>query len=543
MPPRQNPFGFAPQPPRSLYTGEVFAPTKGFVDAPDIVVPSGSITSGQNVWIWGNSFQNRPRLQQVGSNTPFADVPTGAWLYSNVEGVEYPMVAAKSTVAYLTADVWTALTYQSTSSTNPPSGTQNDYWFATQAYLPRVDQNIVIMANGVDPLFAAMPSQSTAFSTLTQSPIAKDVVVLQDHVIAWNIRESSSASRLVNRVRWSVRGDAEDWTTTASFAGFEDITDLRGEGTRIFALGNQLVLASTRELWRGEWRAPQASGDQVFTFTPLNRKVGMPWRRAALQTPDGLFFVNQDLMLCHLPTFGGDVELIGGNVQHLLHDAVVGPQNMFLGWHPDANQISLYYNADVGTSSKRAWTLNATTGTLTPQIFGHSLTVGFLAPPTSSSGSTWDFSATAQLQDMTFTYAQLAAGLGDTMTEAVVTSSGTVLGFSHSATSDYGSVVLHEGVFGGLHSEAADRVKFCDTVRCHFVADSASSVSIGVSGDEGASFSEQRIALSAQSNSSQYVTHFGVSGPAHMVRVRAESPSVFELSMMETRAKLGGEVS
>src|SRR5512135_1560330 len=406
-PARQSLFGFPVPLPRSAYTQVRFAPTLGFTDSPDLVNPPGSITSGRNVWIWANRLIPRPRLEMLGTNNILADQPTGAFAYDGVDGAFYPMLASKSTVVYLNGTAWAALTYVSGTSNNPPSGGQNDLWREASVYLPRADANLAIMTNGVDPMFAwAGPSNGTGFSTLTQAPIAKDVALLQDHVVAWNVRYLSSTSQLVNRVQWSVRGDPEGWTTITSFAGFEDLLDMRGAGTRIFAQNDQLLLASDHEIWRGQF----VGAPFVFQFTPFSRSLGIPFPNAAIQTQDGLYFLGSDLMVYRIdPYWSAQPVAVGKAIQRSLHNMDADPGTSFFGYHADARQLTLYFTTAAGSEPMNGFTLEVDTGTWTPQLFQHALVASFLAPTTSSAGTQWN-QLVGSFAGQTLTYNQLLGG-------------------------------------------------------------------------------------------------------------------------------------
>lgn len=535
--PRSSSFGFPVRLPRSAYTQVRFAPTLGFTDGSDLADPPGSITSGRNVWIWGGVLAPRPRLAPLGSNNVLADRPTGAWNYSDVGGLLYPMIASKGTVAYLAGASWQALTYVSGTSNNPPSGGQNDFWRSTSVYLPRADANIAIMANGVDPLFAwAGPSNGTGFSTLSQAPIAKDVALLQNHAVAWNVGDLSSTSQLVTRAQWSVRGDPENWTDSSGFAGSEDLLDMRGAGTRIFAQNDQLLVATEEEIWRGQF----VGAPFVFQFTPFSRNLGMPFPNAAIQTQDGLYFLGNDLMIYRIdPYWSAQPVAVGKEVQRALHDMNADPTTSFFGFHADARQLTLYFSTTAGVAPMNGFTLEVDRGTWTPQLFQHTLSVAFKSPFPTSTATTWG-ALVGSYANQTLTYNQLLGTAGNE-TESVVASAGTAYVFSHSATSDAGVAVTSEAVLGTLFAAIPDRRKFVDHVRWDLRTNSTSSVSVAVSGDLGNTYQEQELNVSAGSQTSQYKTNWGVDGVYHTVRIRCDAPDTFELAGVTVRAKLGGE--
>ena len=270
MSPRYSRYGVPLPMPKSQFTTGRFTPTVGYTNLPDIQAPLGSLVSAQNVWVRDGRLEPRTRLARLGTNNAWNDVPNGAFPYDDIGGTKYPVVTSQDTVAYLNGDTWSALSYvQLSAVTNqPPSGGENDLFFGTSVYLERRDLNEGIFVNGVDPAFAwAGPTEAT-YSTLTGAPIAHDVTLFDNRPVFWNIYDAASAARFVTRVQWTVRGDPEDFTGIGS--GTDDLVDMRGQGTRIFATEDELVLFSTEEIWRGR----KIGLPFIFEFQPLRKNVG-----------------------------------------------------------------------------------------------------------------------------------------------------------------------------------------------------------------------------------------------------------------------------
>lgn len=522
--------------PPSNYTQVRYQPTLGFTDSPDLANPPGSITSGMNVWIWADRLQPRARLLQLGSSNPLGDVPTGAFLYNDVSGVQWPVVSSKATIAYLNGAAWTPLTYVSGVSNQPPTGGQNDQVFATSVYLPRADTNIAVLANGVNPLFSwGGPSNGTALSTLTQAPIAKDVTTYSNRLVAWNLRYNSSDSVLAQRIAWCVPGNPEDWNSVG--AGYQDLLDMRGYGTRLFTRVDELMLCTDQEIWRGTNIGPPFD----FQFTPFSRVQGVPYPRAAINTPDGFFWVGQDMMVYRLqPYYWSQVEEIGKNVQRLLTDTVGDPNSLHFGLYGSAKQLSLYYTPLGDTLPTRAVTFNLLTGTWTPQVFAQGLTQGFTAPNTSAA-TVWN-QLIGTFGAQTLTYDQLL-GTTSKFFEGAVSSTGTTYIFQqpNAQATDDGVPVPSEAYLGTHFAALPDKRKYVDTVRLDLRADTTSTLSVAVSGDLGMTFlTEQSLAVSVQSSTSQQITRWGVDGTYHTVRVRSTG-GAWELAGVTVRARIGGE--
>lgn len=534
--PRQNQYGFPVRLPRSNFTQDRFYPTEGYSDNPDIQTTPGSITSGQNIWIWQNRLQTRPRLQQLGSTNPLSDTPTGAFLYQDVAGVTFPVVSSRATFSILLGSDWQPLTYVSGVSNLPPTGGQNDLMFGTSVYLPRLDQNLAILTNGVDPVFVSTPSQSTTFSTGTQALIAKDVCEYDTRLMYWNTRYLSSTSQLVTRVAWTVKGDPED--STGVGAGYQDLFDMKGIGTRIFPRIDEVFLASDQEIWRGRALGPPFD----FQFDPFSRVQGMPYPKAAINTPEGLFWVGNDFMVYRVPPFyQSQIEAVGTKIQRTLHMTVGDPNTFFFGYHPDAKQLSLYYQATGEAQPHRAFTLNTISGTWTPQVYTHGMAVGF-PTPVNSTATQWN-QLVGSFPAQTLTYNQLLGATTD-FNEATVSSGGTVFVHMHpdDQATDDGTPVECEATFGALFGSLPERRQFADTIRADLRADADSKVSLALSGNLGHTFpSESAFTVSANSNSSFHAIRVpGIDGVYHMVRLRSTG-GTWELNQCAVLARVTGE--
>ncbi|KKN17318.1 hypothetical protein LCGC14_0967070 [marine sediment metagenome] len=507
-------FGFTrPTRPRSTSTSVRFVPVGGFTELPDIEAAPGSITSGQNVWIRRGRLEPRWRLEQAADNI-LSDLPAGAFDYDDVGGARFPIVTSQGTVAFLDNDSYVSLQYVSGTSNLPPTSGQNDQYFGTSVYLPRRDLNIGVFTNGVDPLFAwGGPSDNTGFSTLTQGPIAKDVTLFANRVVAWNIRELSSSSRVVNRAQWPVGGDPEDWLGIGS--GFEDLVDMHGQGTRIFSTEEEMILMSTEEIWRGRL----IGGDFIFRFSPLNREVGVPFRKAAIQTKLGLFWLGSDSNIYHLQ--GARLDTIGDDIQRTLRDTIDNEKAAFFGFNEELQQLTFYYSITPTGQPTRAFTWHRKDrAKWTPQAFSDPVAQSFqLNIP--SSATTWG-GLLGVLSAQSQTYNDLL-GQSTTPDEALLTSVGTTAFFSDSAGSDLGATVLSQAVFGGLFGADADNIKFSDRLRIDARADSASSLTVSVSGNLGGSYqAAQEFAISVQSATTQSSLRLGVPGLYHAVKVESD---------------------
>lgn len=490
-------------------------PTAGYTDAADVATAPSSIISGQNFRLWGATKETtrlvpRPRLQSIGN--VLGDVPTGAFNYFDINGDGWPILFSKSTAAYFSAGTWVPLSYvASATSNNPPTGGQNDQIFGTSIYLPRADTNLAVWTNGVDPAFVwgGPPSGSTAYSTGTQAYIAKDVTVSNNRLVYWNVGYLSSTSRLVTRCAWSAAGNPED--TTGFDAGYIDLLDMTGVGTRIFRVGDQLIVATDQEIQRGTFIGPPFT----YQFVPLARTQGIPFARAALNTPEGLYWLGSDDMIYNVPPYYwfAKIDAVGAKVQRTLSRQMADPTTAFFAYHPDAKHLTLYYTDTAGQAPNRAMTLNTLSGQWMPQLFTQRLVVGFQAPPVAvtSSATTWG-GLTGSLASNVLTYNQLLglpSEIGSSgFVEAVAASTGTAYVFQNAdvQSTDDGQAVLSTAQFGPVFTGDMEHRKLADEVRLDVQCDTSNtSIAVTLQSLVTSAFSSQQIfQLSPTSTSSQY---------------------------------------
>jgi len=532
---RRSQFG-VPVGTRPSIVSYQFAPVAGFTELPPENAPAGSFWSGENVWIRQGRLEPRGRLQRYGDNNPTTDLANGLFLYDSVSGNRYPVATSKGTVSYFNIGtrLWTTLSYVSSgTSDNPPSGGAGDLFFGTSSFLPRIDENVAVFTNGVDPVFAwGGPTSGMTFSTLTQGPIAKDVINFDNRLIAWNVAELSSLTQYVTRVAWTARGDPEDWTGEQS--GFVELLTMRGAGTRLFAVGDEFVLASSKEIWLARRVGPPF----IFDFSPLVQELGMPYPRAAIQTETGIYWLGGDLMIYRLA--GRQVSAIGSAIHRTLHDRLVEPERCFFTWHPDLRHLSFWYTTVTGFAPNQGFTFSADAEVWTPQRFPqHRVSAGLSAQPLSSSATTWG-GLVSTIESQLFTYNQLL-GISELGTELFVSGSASVgnsgattytLGHSTS-TSDDGTAVPSFVIFPLFGPEGPTRTKLINEVRLNLQANRASVLSIGLSTNGGATYvSERTLLVSAASNSSQYLSRPSAIGANVALRIRSEATGDWQLRLV-----------
>ncbi len=513
-------------------THEVFVPVAGFTEVDAVNAPAGSVVSGQNVYVRTGRLEPRERLAPYADN-PFQDEPVGSWLYSDVDGSKLWVVASKETVGYLNVDSYTTLTFDSSVSNLPLSGGPTGDIFGVSVYLPRRDLNVGLFTNGVEPMFSwGGPSDSTAYSTLTGAPICADVTLFDNRPVAWNILTLSSTSRRVTRATWPVAGDPEDWVGEGS--GGEDIVDMRGEGTRIFTSGDELILMSTEEIWRGR----RVGFPFIFRYDALERRTGAPFKRAVIQTEHGIFWLGNDYNIYQLDT-ARRIARIGTPIQHTLRTTLKTPDRAFFGYNDDRQQLTFYYSITAETAPTKGMTWDIAEQKWMPQAYPFELSRDISELPIASSSSSWGgLAGTLSAQNYTFND---AVGLDGTSKTGLLTSNSTTLYYDGSATSDNGTRVLSQAQFAANFANDPTRIKLVDEVRMYVKSDTASSLTLSVSGDAfGTVGNETNISLSAQSNTTLVRSNPMVSGVVPALRVESEDPG-WEINRVVVRAKKLGE--
>lgn len=516
--------------PPSTESVALVSPTGGWWAGSDVRIPLGSLTSGQNCWVVADRLRPRFRLQRGASNNVLGDVPVGVWQHYDVEGVNYLMAASQDTVALLSGGAWSAYAYASGASNNPPTGGATNLVFAATSYLTRRDLNITAFTNGVDPIFCTAGPTDANYSTLTGGPICADVCEFQNRLVAWNCAVLNSSARYLTRAQWCTAGGPEDWAGVGS--GYEDLVDMRGTGTRVFSEEERMVLASDREIWQG-----RAVGlPFVHQFAPLSRTVGIPFANAAIQTPYGLFWLNDDYMVYTLN--GSQVQPVGQKIQETLRRELADFSTAFFSYLPQLQQLNFYYATTSGAYPQHAFTLHLNAGLWTPQRFAWPVARASMGVQPSS-GTTWG-GLSGTLGSQPLTYAQLL-GASSVQQDFLFSSRGTDHYYSTSAISDDGSTMTQEALMPGFFTDTPTRLKLAHEVRLEVAADTPSRLTAAWSGDNGCTFSTiSGFAISARSDSTQVRIHPNIPTTFGALRLTSESTGVWELSNILIRGRYRG---
>ena len=524
--PLDSKWGAPLQPPRSdsLDSVLIVEPTLGLeLSHAAVNAPLGATPYSENFIIRDGALEPRPMLSldaSVDKTQPVDRILGGAEIV-DVAANRYPFVTGSTRPAWFSNGSWSVLSYVSAYGVNQqPTGGNVAYWDVTQIYDATSNQNCAIFANASQQTLYCWQSGTTVYSTLTGAPAAKYVTTYNDYVLAFNL-----AQGLVQRVQWNDRGSMSSWT--GGLSGFQDLLDMRGQGTRIISQDNRVVLFSDYEIWGGT----PAAFPFIFDFEPIDRNVGCPYPWTVANTPKGLMFLSNDYEVYLLSKFGGPAMPIGLNIQKYLRENIDQPSRAWASYDRTYNVYQLYFPTKggsgfpqqalllhlnllqgsgpaafySGTEARGAWalqTFDKTAGKL-------SLTRGFEAQQTSAA-TTWSALSSAQItwQNIAMTWNDLA-GVVEQRATHVGSSTGTMYYLNSAATSDNGTPCRSIWRSTALFGFQPNRQKTMSRIRLDYQADSTSNVTLEASRTQGASF-DPGIGLTLPANSalSESVAHF-----------------------------------
>src|SRR5258706_12825372 len=131
-------------PNRSLTSLLVLEPTLGIDSSqPSVDAPLGSTPQSENFLMREGSLEMRPALQLRQANPqPMAVPVTGGWEFQDTTNNRFPVISGTTRLAWFSTGSWSVMSYVSAYGVNdPPTGSANSYWDATQVYDPSQNQN------------------------------------------------------------------------------------------------------------------------------------------------------------------------------------------------------------------------------------------------------------------------------------------------------------------------------------------------------------------------------------------------------------------
>jgi len=469
-------------------------------------LPLGATPSSQNFVNGLVGLEKRYTLASRSTQSTVQAFPIlGGMEIVDVSGSPYPFASTTTRPQWYSNGSWSFLSYVSAGGINDaPSASTTSYFDVDQIYYDTGDQMCAIVASPSYQSLYIWQSNTTVFSTLSFAPRARYVTSFDNFLIGGNIKQGTT--NLVQRVEWSDRGSIATWlanAATGSLAGYADLLDMKGQITRLIGHDNRVVVFSDQEVWAGG----RVDYPAAFDFQPLDRTVGAPYSWTVAKTPNGLIWLGNDYNVYLLPKGGAQAQPIGTQIQPELQSNLTAPERAWAVYNTVNNQYELYYPITGGSGyPQTALALDIRTGSWFKQSFNteFSLTRGWL-------GSLSNVQAGLLWSQMTTTWGGYGGTWGSTATtysggaDAVHAglSTGTICYFS-AGTTDLGVAMESIWRSGGLGGVEPYRSKTLNEIRVDYTADSASSLTVKVSADQGATFDTgMRVALASTSNETQ----------------------------------------
>lgn len=448
MPPRNTPR--AP----SRVRQEIVEPILGLNTA----TPPQNLTPGytpfcQNYDVDDRTLRVRSGLSQWGTGGLGVEKALGAFRMNDVLGVDYTVILSDQTSSVRSegATGWTTLT------STPNSSASTAYYDAFYGYAPSLDENITIICDGINaprywsPIAAGWAAVGDFES---HESFARYGTFFDNRAVFFNVG-SRTTLPYATRVRWSQRGNPLEYT--AQDAGFEDLADMRGAGTGIYAEADRLVLFTEEEVWIARQRRDQ----YVLEFFPLSREVGNPYPRSAAVTDKGVIWLDNEYRFRLIS--GNAVYTFNDATQKFLKDNLREPTEVWSTFDPQEGQFRFNFSDTTGQYPTRALWLRTDTIAQDPQNPNELVGV-------------W------MHQDAPV---QVSAGIE----EVGVASAGTVYRLLSAQTNDAGTAIDARWRSQAFRLGDQDMKESLNNAWMDYQADSSSSVSLYYSTDLGATFS------------------------------------------------------
>lgn len=532
-----NPFNV---PISSAVSTLILEPTLGFaLNQPETDLRPGQTPDASNMLMREGALTLRPTLSAYTLNeNPVGPITGGATIVSS-NGSFYPIVSGATRLAYYSNLSWSSpLSYVSAGGNDAPiSGNSLDFSDIAQTFDPGTEEMLAIIGCQSYQTLLAWSAGSDIYSSITSAPRARYVAGFDNFVLALNVRESGTTeARYVQRVQWSDRGNPLQWDPTASdsLAGFEDLLDAKGEGTRLVALDDRVLIFFEDEIWQGV----RTTGASSFQFSALDRTIGCPFPWTVTITPLGVFFLGRDLMVYLLGKGEAKASPVGFPVQRRLRDRINNPERAWGIWDGDTGTYQLWYPVRGGdATAQEALYLNVGENSFAPQSVRHatgnlSLQRGFTAySETPATGSAWsNLQATGETwSSIGSTWAEMYAtsAFGGRVL-AAGTSSGTI-GYFSNGTHDLGIPVRAHWRSMAMGGELPNRTKVLQEIRIDYQSSSLNTIGVRASRDQGATYDPTSVVTLAQSAQQNTASAY--------VYTHAEYPT-FEVELNAANAKL-----
>ncbi len=541
--PRRTLYGEPiPVPPRSAQSVLLVDPVAGFsLNEPETDLAPGQTPDCVNFMMKEGALQLRPALSAYTANeNPVGPVTGGAPIITSV-GSFYTLVSGATQLAYYSAGSWSSpLSYVSSNGVDaPPSGDSTDFTDIIQVYAPSSDEMVALVGWQSYQTLQVWEPDTDIFSTVTDAPRARYIATFDNFVLALNVKDDnpSAESRYVQRVQWSDRGDPLQWDATVanSLAGFEDLLDAKGQGTRLITADNRIIVFFEDEVWQGY----RTTGASSFAFSAIDRTIGSPYPWTVTKTPLGIFFLGRDLMVYLLAKGSSTATPVGFPVQRRLRERIDNPSRAWGVWDADNGLYLLWHPVKGGTGfAQEAVYLNMGENSWAPQSVVHndgefSLARGFTAyNAVLETAITW-----ADLQATGETWASIASTFGDMdgssdfagRVLAVGDSSGTI-GYFSRATTDLGVGIGAYWRSQSLGADSPNATKALQEVRVDYQSGSEATIAVRASRDQGATFDNAvsvTLAQSQQQNTAVAHVYTHAQYPTFQVNINSRAAKLY----------------
>jgi len=297
----------APRRPKRKSKTEIFHPTGGLHAgiAPGNL-PAGFTPEAQNFESGPGFITPRSGLSSFDTFTFGVPILGGIESF-DVSGNGFTWASSVSTMALL-SESWSTMSYvrpanMAAAAIPDPitSGTSRDLWDAVNIYEPIDDRFYTIFTNNNDWMGFFEVKKESSVKTYSAYTYVEDLAITQfarsleavnNRLVLFNVTDTAAVN-FPTRVLWSARGRVARTSSPfaiANGAGFEDLLEMRGEGTKVIRFRDFLLLFTGLEIWR----AQPTLDDYAFRFSRIADDIGCPYPHTIVSTPSGVVFLGAD---------------------------------------------------------------------------------------------------------------------------------------------------------------------------------------------------------------------------------------------------------
>jgi hypothetical protein len=457
---------------------EIIEPTLGLnTSQPEIDLQPGESPDAENFIVDDGYLRPRSGLSLFAdSYTSLGQaVPVLAYEYQSVDGSFTPVVASSATVLTYgvgAADSWSTLSYcvrYTGATADTLSGNSTLPMGACVVYEPNADENWLVFTNGHNIPKFSIPSTGTYSEVSDFASVesyAKYCYAIDDRLCFFHCADS--ATTFATRVRWSERGNPSKFSTVG--AGYQDIMDMKGEGTGVAVREIDALLFSTDEIWVQRPRRDNFAYD----FLALSRGLGTRYHRSIVNTPIGTVFMGNDFM--HYLVSGSQIVPIGQKVHAYLRDNIADADYAFALYNKRYRRYEFYYRESTDADRpQHALYFDIDNASWTQQTFPFGLAAG-IETAQSLLGRAWswdDLPGTWNEMSSTWNRAITPGAKGEQRDVLILSSTGSSYRFRSAQGTDDGSTITCRWISHGLNATDATRKTSLDQIWAEYKADEA----------------------------------------------------------------------